>query len=237
MGGGETGQRQLNEGYRHWRGRRGRPVLLAEHVRETEQVVTAINEMSRTAVFRVGECGQHRPADPARASNWRASPVRWVDQATASVTALVDEVEATAHPSRPCSRMCSRLARFSGSSAASQSRPTCWRQRRHRGAWARGTGAGGFAVVDEVRSLAARTQQSTAEIQTMLTRLQRGTQTVVAAMGNTRQSCQDAAGNTSKVNASLDLMAGEVVEINDPSATRHGRRRSRARSPRRSIAT
>ena len=74
----------------------------------------------------------------------------------------------------------------------------------------------GFAVVaDEVRSLAGRTQQSTAEIQTMLTRLQRGTQTVVAAMGNTRQSCQDAAENTSKVNASLDLMAGEVVEIND----------------------
>ena len=74
----------------------------------------------------------------------------------------------------------------------------------------------GFAVVaDEVRSLAGRTQKSTAEIQTMLTRLQRGTQTVVAAMGNTRQSCQDAAENTSKVNASLDLMAGEVVEIND----------------------
>ena len=45
--------------------------------------------------------------------------------------------------------------------------------------------------------------------------LRRGVATVVAAMGNTRQSCQDAAENTSKVNASLDLMAGEVVEIND----------------------
>ncbi|MNR17746.1 Methyl-accepting chemotaxis protein CtpH [compost metagenome] len=70
-------------------------------------------------------------------------------------------------------------------------------------------------MADEVRSLAGRTQQSTAEIQTMLSRLQRGTQTVVEAMGNTRQSCQDAAENTNRVNASLDLMAGEVVEIND----------------------
>ena len=74
----------------------------------------------------------------------------------------------------------------------------------------------GFAVVaDEVRSLAARTQQSTAEIQTMLASLQRGTQTVVDAMSNTKQSCQGAAENTTRVNESLDLMAGEVVEIND----------------------
>ncbi|WP_321148274.1 methyl-accepting chemotaxis protein, partial [Serratia nevei] len=49
----------------------------------------------------------------------------------------------------------------------------------------------GFAVVaDEVRSLAARTQQSTAEIQTMLASLQRGSRTVVEAMENTKQSCQ-----------------------------------------------
>ena len=57
---------------------------------------------------------------------------------------------------------------------------------------------------------AGRTQKSTAEIQTMLTGLQRGTQTVVTAMGNTRQSRQDAAENTSKVNASLGSDGGEV---------------------------
>lgn len=38
---------------------------------------------------------------------------------------------------------------------------------------------------------------------------------MVDAMSNTKQSCQGAAENTTKVNESLDLMAGEVVEIND----------------------
>jgi methyl-accepting chemotaxis protein len=189
--------------------------LLAEHVRETEQVVTAINEMSRTAVS-VSESAAST-AELAGQSQQLASQSRQVvDQAMASVTALVAEVETTANSIAAMQQDVQQIGSILGVIGSIAEQTNLLALNAAIEAARAGEQGRGFAVVaDEVRSLAGRTQQSTAEIQTMLTRLQRGTQTVVAAMGNTRQSCQDAAENTSKVNASLDLMAGEVVEIND----------------------
>lgn len=74
----------------------------------------------------------------------------------------------------------------------------------------------GFAVVaDEVRALAGRTQQSTAEIRDMLERLQRGSQTVVAAMEGTKESCRETADKTARVHGSLDQVVDAVVRSND----------------------
>lgn len=74
----------------------------------------------------------------------------------------------------------------------------------------------GFAVVaDEVRTLAARTQQSTSEINEMLTRLRNGADTVVRAMDATKLSCQQTADTTASVNNSLDSMTSSVMQIND----------------------
>ena len=74
----------------------------------------------------------------------------------------------------------------------------------------------GFAVVaDEVRTLAARTQQSTSEINEMLTNLNRGADTVVNAMTATRSSCEQTANTTSSVNQSLDCMTNSILQIND----------------------
>ncbi|MGY3902696.1 methyl-accepting chemotaxis protein [Aeromonas lusitana] len=207
---------QLNEGITGLARQTGSAQgLLAEHVRETEQVVTAINEMSRTAVS-VSESAAST-AELAGQSQQLASQSRQVvDQAMASVTALVAEVETTANSIAAMQQDVQQIGSILGVIGSIAEQTNLLALNAAIEAARAGEQGRGFAVVaDEVRSLAGRTQQSTAEIQTMLTRLQRGTQTVVAAMGNTRQSCQDAAQNTNKVNASLDLMAGEVVEIND----------------------
>lgn len=74
----------------------------------------------------------------------------------------------------------------------------------------------GFAVVaDEVRTLASRTQQSTGDIQGMLSKLQAGVQHAVTAMGNSEILTGDAVASASDAGKSLAGIDSAVREIAD----------------------
>ncbi|HHL45243.1 MAG TPA: PAS domain S-box protein [Gammaproteobacteria bacterium] len=74
----------------------------------------------------------------------------------------------------------------------------------------------GFAVVaDEVRSLANRTQHSTQEIQSMIERLQEGSQNAVKEMENGRSQAQQGVEQVNKAGELLDEINGMVASISD----------------------
>jgi methyl-accepting chemotaxis protein len=77
----------------------------------------------------------------------------------------------------------------------------------------------GFAVVaDEVRALAARTRQSTEEIDSRLTDLTKGMEQMVRSIEETRESSGSASEANERVNRGLDEVASAVQEIQQLSA-------------------
>jgi len=74
----------------------------------------------------------------------------------------------------------------------------------------------GFAVVaDEVRTLASRTQESTAEINTMIEKLQARASEAVKVMENSRTQAQLGVEQVSKAGSSLETITTSVATIND----------------------
>ncbi|MBP0047814.1 methyl-accepting chemotaxis protein [Marinobacterium sp. AK62] len=77
----------------------------------------------------------------------------------------------------------------------------------------------GFAVVaDEVRSLAQRTQESTAEIQQVIGRLQRGTSTAATAMQDSQEQAEQTGSRAEEAGEALHLIAEAVKRITDLNA-------------------
>ncbi|MFK5987132.1 MAG: methyl-accepting chemotaxis protein [Pseudomonadota bacterium] len=77
----------------------------------------------------------------------------------------------------------------------------------------------GFAVVaDEVRTLAGRTQESTAEINQIIEKLQSGSQNAVEVMSNSQEKVQAVVEKTSLVGNSLNTISGAVSKIDKMSS-------------------
>lgn len=189
--------------------------VLSSHASETDQVVVAVTEMSSTADSVAQSAAQsatftQKSADEARQSK------TVVEGAVHSVADLVNEVEAMALNIQTMNEDTQKISGVLGVIGEIADQTNLLALNAAIEAARAGEQGRGFAVVaDEVRTLAARTQQSTSEINEMLTKLNAGTDSVVNAMSITKASCQQTAATTSSVNDSLDSMTASVTQIND----------------------
>ena len=188
---------------------------LARHASETDQAVTAINEMSATADS-VAQSASDTATYTQTANHNAVSSKRVVDDASGSVRSLVSEVESATAKVQAMQADAQRITDVLGVIGDIAGQTNLLALNAAIEAARAGEQGRGFAVVaDEVRALAARTQQSTSEINETLQRLKEGVGSAVQAMEQTKASCQATADKTAQVTIGLDEMASSVVHIND----------------------
>ncbi|AGH81161.1 methyl-accepting chemotaxisprotein [Psychromonas sp. CNPT3] len=188
---------------------------LSVHAAETEQVVSSITEMSATSDA-VAQDASETASNTKSANEEALLAKEIVGDASNSVLALVDEVDsASANINKMNENTVQIINVLSVIGDIAEQTNLLALNAAIEAARAGEQGRGFAVVADEVRSLAARTQSSTAEINSILTILRSDANIAVASMDLTKESCQRTAKNTEKVNQSLDNLTSYIVGIND----------------------
>lgn len=192
--------------------------MLQSHLAETEQVVTAIEEMNATVEAMAADAASTAQLTQ-EANNTGEKSGHVVKHSQDTVSALINEVERSAADVEKMSTETASINKILTVIGDIAEQTNLLALNAAIEAARAGEQGRGFAVVaDEVRKLASRTKDSTAEIETALDNLLKGTQLVVTSMSNTRQRCQVAADGTHEVALSLGAMTTFITDINGLSA-------------------
>ncbi|MDN2664122.1 methyl-accepting chemotaxis protein [Psychromonas sp. 14N.309.X.WAT.B.A12] len=191
---------------------------LKMHSDETNQVVAAITEMSASANA-VADNARQTALSTQKTSDEALVSKELVQTSSESVRMLVTEVDTASERINTMNENTQEIVSVLSVIGAIADQTNLLALNAAIEAARAGEQGRGFAVVaDEVRSLAARTQTSTAEINEILLKLTSDAGLSVKAMEVTRESCQSTTDNTIRVGSGLDAMVGSIIEVNELSS-------------------
>ncbi|KFZ37456.1 chemotaxis protein [Shewanella mangrovi] len=190
---------------------------LASHNHETDQVVTAVTEMSSTAqevaanTNQVADATHDATAEVAKAQHC-------VDDSLTQVSALMSEIDNAASHIQLLNEQSQKINSVLSVIGGIAEQTNLLALNAAIEAARAGEQGRGFAVVaDEVRNLASRTQASTLEINEMLNELHSLVTSAVAAMEQSQQNCQRSVSASRLISDSLGSVTSSVTSINDMS--------------------
>lgn len=185
---------------------------------QTEQVATAMNQMT-TAVQEVAQSAGYT-ADASRDANQQTQEGgQAVREVINSITLLSREVGNIAGTARELEQFADKIGSVLEviNDIADQTNLLALNAAIE--AARAGEQGRGFAVVaDEVRTLASRTQQSTADIRGRIEKLQHGAREVVTAVTRGQEIAHDTEEAAESANAGLDGIMAAISRINDMAA-------------------
>ena len=189
--------------------------LITHQQTSTEQVATAVSQMAST-VQSVAHTTSQAAEAASQADRDAESGRQIVDQSMAAIQDLAGDVEQAADVIHQLERETSDIDKVVVVIRGIADQTNLLALNAAIEAARAGEQGRGFAVVaDEVRTLAARTQQSTGEIQAMIQRLQQGAEAAVSAMQRGRDKAQASVDKAEGAANSLSLIADTVRTISD----------------------
>nr|WP_043311278.1 methyl-accepting chemotaxis protein [Pseudomonas sp. ML96] len=181
---------------------------------ETDQVATAINEMS-AAAHEVAKSAQGAAEAAQQTDREGQAAKQVVDGSITRIHALVGDIRSSGQSLDSLQQDVQSIVSVLDVIRSIAEQTNLLALNAAIEAARAGEAGRGFAVVaDEVRALASRTQQSTQEIQGMIDRLQQGTQASVTAMRRSSDAGETTSEQANQAGASLDAIAGLIGTIN-----------------------
>ncbi|EFW77338.1 methyl-accepting chemotaxis protein [Pseudomonas savastanoi] len=182
---------------------------------EIDQAATAVNEMT-SAVEEVARNAEHTARSSSNATSAAQAGLGLVKKTVSAINTMSTDVQKTATLIGELAGQSRDIGKVLDVIRGLAEQTNLLALNAAIEAARAGEAGRGFAVVaDEVRALAHRTQQSTGEIERLVTNIQSGTERAVGSMRGNTELASETLGIAEGANDSLTVISAAVSEIND----------------------